>query len=162
MREGLFNGKQGSRRGGMIKVLVAEDNVLVADLIEDAIADAGYDVCGIARTVPEAVELDRRHRPDLAVIDLQLADGMSGTEIGCRLSTRDGVGILYSTGDISRVSLTSAEGHACLCKPYSVETLLRSLEIVSAIAAAKTSLPPFPPGFRLLTATPALNLIELK
>jgi DNA-binding response OmpR family regulator len=146
----------------VIKVLVAEDNLLVADLIEDAIADAGYDVCGIARTVPEAVELDRRHKPDIAVIDLRLADGIRGTEIAGRLSARNGVGILYSTGDISRVSLTSSDGHACLCKPYSVETLLRSLAIVSAILAAKTSLPPFPAGFRLLTATPALNLMELK
>ena len=43
------------------------------------------EVCGIARTVAEAVELGLRHKPDLAVIDLRLADGELGTEVAALL-----------------------------------------------------------------------------
>jgi len=61
------------------KVLIAEDDLMIADLAEDMLVGQGYEVCGIARTVPEAVALGRQHRPDLAVIDLRLADGGLGT-----------------------------------------------------------------------------------
>ncbi len=43
-----------------------------------------------------------------------------------------------------------AVGQGCLTKPYSIHDLLRSLEIVAAVAANGTAAPPFPRGFQLL------------
>ena len=65
----------------MPKVLIAEDDLMIADMIEEVLLDAGYEVCGIARTVAEAVALGHRHRPDLAIIDMRLADNGIGTDI---------------------------------------------------------------------------------
>ena len=63
--------------------------------------DSGYEVCGIARTVAEAVALGRSHKPDLAVIDVRLADGDLGTEIAAQLGALGRLGILYATGNSS-------------------------------------------------------------
>jgi hypothetical protein len=51
--------------------------------------------------------------------------------------------------------LAAADGQACLSKSYSAGALLRSLEIVMDIAAARM---PFPPGFRVLPLLPLLDL----
>jgi DNA-binding response OmpR family regulator len=146
----------------MLKVMIAEDDQMIADVTEQVMTLAGYHVCGIARTVADAIDLGRHYKPDLAVLDLRLADGRMATEIVAELSALDGLGVLYSTGNISRVMLTVADGHACLRKPYSIRTLLRSLEIVTDIVARKTVSPPFPPGFRVLSSAPTLQLMDLK
>ena len=76
-----------------MKVLIAEDDLMIADMIEDALVDHGYEVCGIAPTVAEAVALARREKPDLAIIDLRLADGGLGTEIAAQLADQHKLGI---------------------------------------------------------------------
>lgn len=135
----------------MLRVLIAEDQLLIADLLEDVLAASGYEVCGIARTVDEAVALGELHKPDLAVLDVQLARGGRGPEIARRLNSRRKFGVLYTTGEDARISmLTLADGEALIVKPYSAEDLLRALEIVREIATGGTAKPPFPPGFRLL------------
>ena len=43
--------------GEMLKVLIAEDELMIADMAEETLVKHGYEVCGIARTVAEAVRL---------------------------------------------------------------------------------------------------------
>jgi DNA-binding response OmpR family regulator len=144
----------------VLKVLIAEDDLMIADLAEDILTDKGYEVCGIARTVAEAVALAQLHKPDLAVLDLRLADGGLGTEVAAQLLPLGRFGVLYATGNISQVVLTTANGDACLSKPYGSADLLRALEIVAQIVATGKALPPFPQGFQILhpavTAPPAV------
>jgi CheY-like chemotaxis protein len=109
--------------------------------------------------VAEAVALAQHHKPDLAVRDLRLADGGLGTEIAAGLLPVGRIGVPYATGNRSQVILTTADGDACLSKPYRSVDLLRSLEIVAEIVATGKALPPFPQGFRVLhpaTAPPAV------
>jgi DNA-binding response OmpR family regulator len=136
----------------VLKVLIAEDDLMIADMAEEILIEHGYEVCGIARTVAEAVALGQRHKPDLAVLDLRLADGGLGTEIAARLLPLGRLGVLYATGNISQVVLTTADGDACLSKPYRSVDLLRGLEIVAEIVATGKALPPFPKGFHILSA----------
>ena len=144
----------------MLKVLIAEDDLMIADLADEILVGGGYEVCGIARTVAEAVALAQRHKPDLAVLDLRLAAGGLGTEIAAQLLPFGRLGVLYATGNISQVVLTIADGDAVLSKPYSSADLLRGLEIVAEIVATSKALPPFPRGFQVLhpalTAAPAV------
>jgi two-component system, response regulator PdtaR len=69
----------------MTSVMIAEDDLFMADMLEEALAASGYEVCGIARTVEKAVELAERHKPDLAILDIRLANGGLGTDIPARL-----------------------------------------------------------------------------
>ena len=132
----------------MLKVLIVEDDLMLADFAEEILAEQGYEICGIARTVAEAVALARHSRPDLVVLDLRLADGELGTEVAAQLTVFGRPGILYVTGNMSQVALTN--GDACLAKPYRSTDLLRSLEIVAGIVATGKAQPPFPQGFQLL------------
>src|ERR1700730_12622487 len=88
----------------MLKVLIAEDELLIADLLEETLIMSGYEVCGIARTVDAAVALAELHKPDLAVFDVRLARGVRGPEIVRRLRSAARLGILYATGDDARHS----------------------------------------------------------
>jgi DNA-binding response OmpR family regulator len=140
----------------VLRVLIAEDELMIADLLEDVLTTSGYEVCGIARTVDEAVALGELHKPDLALLDVRLARGGCGPEIARRLNSRGRFGVLYTTGDDARIStLTLADGEASIGKPYRAEDLVRALEIVRQIATGGTATPPFPQGFRLLPESTA-------
>jgi DNA-binding response OmpR family regulator len=134
----------------VLKVLIAEDDLMIADLAEEVLVEQGYEVCGIARTVTEAVALARHHRPDLAILDLRLADGGLGTEIAAQLRPFGKLGILYATANASQVILTDVDGTACLSKPYRSIDLLRSLEIVVEIVATGATRLPVPRGLQVL------------
>ncbi|MEO6946502.1 MAG: response regulator [Nitrobacter sp.] len=139
----------------MLKVLIADDDLMIADLVEEVLVEHGYDVCGIARTVAEAVALARHHRPDLAILDLRLADGELGTEIAAQLRPFGKLGILYATANALQVILTDVDGTACLSKPYRSIDLLRSLEVVVEIVATGATRLPLPRGLQVLhPATP--------
>jgi CheY-like chemotaxis protein len=142
----------------VLKVLIAEDDLMIADMAEEMLIDHGYEVCGIARTVAEAVALARFHKPDLAIIDLRLADSGLGTEIAAQLGTLGRLGILYATGNMAQIILTATDGDACLAKPYRGADLLRGLEIVADLVATGRASAPFPRGFQVLpSATGALR-----
>ena len=137
----------------MLKVLIVEDDLMLADFAEEILVEQGYAVSGIARTVADAVALARQSRPDLIILDLRLADGGLGTEVAAQLACSGRPGNLYVTGNMSQVVLTNGDG--CLAKPYRSADLLRSLEIVAGIVATGKAQPPLPPGFQLLH--PAAN-----
>jgi DNA-binding response OmpR family regulator len=132
----------------MLKVLIVEDDLMLADFAEEILVEHGYEISGIARTVADAVALAQRSRPDLVVLDLRLADGGLGTEVAAQLASPGRPGILYVTGNMSQVALT--HGDACLAKPYRSVDLVRGLEIVAGLAATGTAQRPFPSGFHLL------------
>jgi CheY-like chemotaxis protein len=134
----------------MLKVLIVEDDLMLADFSEEILVEHGYEVSGIARTVAEAVALAQHSRPDLVILDLRLADAGLGTEVAAQLTPLGRPGILYVTGNMSQLALTAADGDACLSKPYRSVDLLRGLEIVAEIVATGKAQPPFPQGFQLL------------
>lgn len=140
----------------MLRVLIAEDELMIADVIEDTLIANGYEVCGIARTVDEGVALGEMHKPDLAVLDVRLAKGGRGRDIARLLKSKGKCGVLYATGTDARDStLTIADGEALISKPYRNEDLVRALAIVRELATGGTVAPPFPSGFRLLRDSPA-------
>jgi DNA-binding response OmpR family regulator len=134
----------------MPKVLIVEDEFMLADFAEEILVDQGYEVCGIARTVTEAIALAQHAKPDLVVLDLRLADGGLGTEVAAQLPRLGRPGILYVTGNMSQIALTAADGDACLSKPYRSDDLVRGLQIVAEIVASGKAQPPFPGGFHPL------------
>src|ERR1700682_4914431 len=124
----------------MLKVLIVEDDLMLADFAEETLVEHGYEVSGIARSVSEAIALARHSVPDLVILDLRLADGGLGTEVAAQLRGLGRPGILYVTGNMSQVTLT--DGDACLAIPYRSVDLLRSLDIVAEIVATGKAPPP--------------------
>ena len=131
----------------MPSVMIAEDDLLVADMLEEALATNGYVVCGIARTVEKAVELGERHKPDLAVLNIRLANGGLGTDIPALLKSRGHMGVLYVSGH-GQMSLTSTDGEALIVKPYRFEDVIGALRIVEQIVSIRKASRFLPKGSR--------------
>ncbi|MBJ6373064.1 response regulator [Sedimentitalea arenosa] len=62
------------------RVLIIEDEPIIAEDIRSIVMDLGHEVTGIGRTRAEAVALGRDKRPDLILADIQLADNSSGID----------------------------------------------------------------------------------
>jgi len=134
----------------MTNVLIAEDDLFVADMLENVLVEGGYDVCGIARTVQEGIALTQLHQPDLAVLDLRLAEGGLGTDIAARFNRQDRPGVLYATGNVDQIRMAKADGEACLSKPYLPADVIRALQLVEQIVTTGEASKPFPVGFHVL------------
>lgn len=78
------------------RILVVEDEALVAMLVEDALLDAGALVIGPAATVAEALALLDLETPDAAVLDLNLA-GETSTPVADALALRS-IPFVVATG----------------------------------------------------------------
>jgi DNA-binding response OmpR family regulator len=138
----------------MLKVLIVEDDLVIAELVETLLTAEGYRISGIARTVAEAVALCSRYRPDYAIVDLRLADGGIGTEIIGQIGGVTGVGVMYASDTQGGIPLTAADGIAFLSKPYSPADLLSGLAIVVDIVTKGSSARAHPRGFRVLRPGP--------
>lgn len=130
---------------------------MVADFLEETLVDAGYEVCGIARTLDEAIALNEQHHPDLSVIDVRLSNGEYGTKIGAALRQRSRLGVLYATGNPHHPLLDQAEGEGCISKPYLGCNIISALGVVSD-RMSNRPMSTFPKGFRLLDATLASHI----
>src|SRR5690606_15582961 len=62
------------------KILIIEDEAIIALDLQTIIAEMGHGVTGVAATHRDAVRLAKVERPDLILSDIQLADGSSGIE----------------------------------------------------------------------------------
>lgn len=69
------------------KILIVEDEVIIAMALEDSLLDFGYRVAGRATTGQRAVELAMETEPDLALIDIRLNGDMDGVEAAEDLPT---------------------------------------------------------------------------
>ena len=137
----------------MPTVLIAEDDLYMADMLQECLAASNYMVCGIARTVEEAVALGDLHKPDLAILDIRLAEGGVGTDIPGKWNKRDRPGVLYSTAYIGQTGLTKSDGEASLAKPYRSEDVVRALEIVEELVRSGSASRPYPKGFVVLNGS---------
>lgn len=135
----------------MLKVMIVEDNVLLADIVEDYLVGMSYEVCGIATSIAEAVAMADHHTPDLAVMDYRLSNGELGSKIRSLVRDGDKMGILFVSGDTLTDRLTSREGDAFMQKPYSMAELAKALSIVHEIkTGVEVVVSTFPRTFGLL------------
>lgn len=139
----------------MSNVLIVEDDLLIADLLQDALEADGYLVIGVARTVSQALKLVKQHQPDIAVVDVRLENGELGTEFGSYVRKSGHCPILFSTGSSDDPVLTKSEGDAVMIKPYLLRDVGRALNILRELAGSGQTALPFPRNFRLLAPAEA-------
>jgi CheY-like chemotaxis protein len=145
----------------MPTVMIAENDLMVADMLHEVLIVGGYTVCGIAQTVADGIMLAERHKPDLALLDVRLAAGGLGTEIAAGIDRNGGVGILYTTGNVGTTTLTKADGDACLRKPYRPAEIVRALAIVTELIHTGRASGPFPRTFQLLEPSLAQAVVDI-
>ncbi len=110
------------------RVLIVEDELLVASDLSTSLEDFGYVVAGVAKSGEEALRKAQESQPDLVLMDIVLQGEMDGIQVAERLRSALGVPVLYLTsyGDtekLERAKLT--EPYAYLAKPW-VESELKA------------------------------------
>ena len=79
------------------RILIVEDEYIVAADLEMKLMRMGYQVIGSAVTGEEAVALADEHRPDIVLMDIQLQGSMDGTEAANAIRARSGTPIIFVT-----------------------------------------------------------------
>lgn len=104
------------------KVLIIEDEPLIAMDIENLVTDIGHDVVGIAPTASKAIELAKKTKPGLILADIQLADGSSGIDAVNEILKDINVPVIFITAYPERL-LTGerAEPTFLVTKPFRTE-----------------------------------------
>ena len=122
---------------GPARVLIVEDDFLIAMQTEVALTAAGFDVVGPATTAEEAVELAREAQPWLAVMDIRLASTRDGIDAARELYEDFAIRCIFATAHDDARTRGRAEPYAplgWLPKPYTMASL------VSVVAEAVTRL----------------------
>jgi CheY-like chemotaxis protein len=123
----------------MMRILIVEDEPLIAESVSTVLRDAGYEITGVAADEPSAVRQANRDLPDFVVMDIKLANNSDGVEIPRRLQYRGSIPILFTSAyldqqTMERAATTNPVGF--LRKPYSPQALLLAVAAVEHVAVS--------------------------
>ena len=99
------------------RILIIEDEALVAMELRFVLEDLGYDVVATAGDARTARNLVREMEVDLALVDIHLSDGPTGIDLGRDLAKDEGVTVLYMTANPGMVRDGVAGTIGVLSKP---------------------------------------------
>jgi DNA-binding NarL/FixJ family response regulator len=114
-----------------MRVLIVEDEILVAMYLEELVVSCGHKVCALSASAAEAMESAAAHAPDIALMDIRLARGTSGIDAARAIYSRCGVRCIFLSGnldDATRRELEACEPIDFIGKPVLPVLLSRALE----------------------------------
>lgn len=117
----------GKRERRINRIMVVEDEPLVAFDNENMLQEAGYEVVATVDSFADAVAVIHSEALDLILTDLSLAGEGSGVDVA-RAAAEAGVPVLFVTGNCTAEAKALAVG--CLAKPYSERVLLGTLKAI--------------------------------
>jgi two-component system response regulator HydG len=113
------------------KILVVEDQFIEANNLLEILEKAGYRVCPIARSVPLALRIIEKDKPDLVLIDIYLQGNLTGIDLAKYLREKD-IAFVYVSANSSRQILDAAKvtrPYGFLVKPFRENDVLVMLDI---------------------------------
>ncbi|MBD8689495.1 response regulator [Rhizobium skierniewicense] len=115
-----------------LRIMIVEDEMLLALDLEDMLLDAGYDVVGQASHMQQAIALADQHggNVDVAIMDVNLARGTNGVETAAALRERWNIPSLFVSGNLderTREAALPLQPLGFVGKPYSEREVLSSL-----------------------------------
>jgi DNA-binding NarL/FixJ family response regulator len=112
------------------RVLIVEDDFLIAMQTEVALAAAGFEVVGPATTAEEAVALAGETQPALAVMDIRLASQRDGIDAARQIYQQFAIRCIFATAHDDAHTRGRAEPYAplgWLPKPYTMASLVAAV-----------------------------------
>ena len=122
------------------RVMIIEDEAIIAMDLEGIVSIMGHHVTGIARTRDAAVEMGRKDRPDLILADIQLADDSSGIDaVNDLLPDLGDVPVIFITAFPERLLTGERPEPAFLiAKPYQPEQVISAVSQAMFFASTET------------------------
>ena len=106
-----------------LRVLIVEDQVLLAMELELVVAEAGCVVVGCAVDKAGALGAAESGRPDLALVDINLLDGMTGPAIAEALVGDFGCAVVFLTANPEQIPDGFAGALGAVSKPFDDATI---------------------------------------
>ncbi|MEQ8628899.1 response regulator [Ekhidna sp.] len=117
---------------GKTKVLIAEDDFVVAKNLSITLEERGYEILGISESGEELLQSLSKQPTDIVIMDINLAGLMDGIEVTSLIKSKTNTPVLYLTSDrdhatLERAKLTNPDGY--LIKPFDDDELVSAIEI---------------------------------
>ena len=114
-----------------VRILIVEDQFIEAKSLNLILTNAGYSVCTIARSVPAALDVIEKEKPDLVLVDIFLQGEGTGIDLGKILRERN-MAFVYLSANSNRKILEAAkstEPYGFMVKPFRSKDVLIMLDV---------------------------------
>jgi two-component system, LytTR family, response regulator len=115
-----------------LRILIVEDNSLVAEDISASLVDLGYLVVGKVKSGQAAIDNARENTPDLIVMDINLNGEMDGIEAAAEIQKFAKLPIIYLTAyadDKTYNKAKTTNPYAYITKPFDEKDLSRAIDL---------------------------------
>lgn len=115
-----------------IRVLIVEDEVLIAEDIADSLNAIDYKVAGIAYSSEKALEILRKAHPDIVLLDIHIKGSMNGIEVAHIINRDYRLPFVFLTSFADKQTVEEAKKtmpYGYVVKPFSEKELFSSLEV---------------------------------
>jgi two-component system response regulator HydG len=113
------------------KILIVEDQFIEANNLQMILERAGYRVCEVARSVPVALKIVAREKPDLVLLDIFLQGSLTGIDLAHTLREQN-IAFVFLSANSNKQTLQAAKAtrpYGFLVKPFRERDVLVMLEI---------------------------------
>jgi PAS domain S-box-containing protein len=118
--------------GSLARILIVEDERIIAGDLAHSLADLGYQIVGNVTTAEDAISYARERAPDLVLMDIRLAGAVDGVQAAVKIQDERDVPIIYLTAHADDKTLRRAQAtgpFAYLVKPFKLSELLCAIEL---------------------------------
>ena len=115
-----------------IKILIVEDNVIIADDMQSMLEEIGYEIVDNVIVYEQAVEVLKSKEVDLVLIDIILASDKTGIDLGKHIRDNYKIPFIFVTSNSDRATVENAKTvkpNGYLVKPFEQQDLYTSIEI---------------------------------
>ena len=116
-----------------IKILLVEDELIIGEHISLELQKHGFEVLEILTKGEYALEFLLKTKPDLIIMDIQLAGKMDGIETAKIIADSHGIPVIFLTSNVDDKTFErskKAKPSAFIGKPFKSKELIRTVEIV--------------------------------
>jgi two-component system chemotaxis response regulator CheB len=131
----LVSGYGDGMAAGPPRILIVEDESVVATALQHSLTDMGYDVIDWVPTGEAGIELALRERPDLVLMDIHLAGALNGIESARMIWQRLQIPIVYCTAHADLETLKAVqttESYGYVVKPFESPAVRAAIELALA------------------------------
>jgi PAS domain S-box-containing protein len=122
----------GAASAGGLRVVVAEDDGMIAEAICNRLTDMRYEVVATADTGAGAIEAVLSTRPDVVLMDVRLKGDMDGIRASELINEKVRVPVVYLTGDSDQTTLArakAASAYGYVLKPFHIRNIIVAIEV---------------------------------
>jgi two-component system, response regulator PdtaR len=132
-----------------LRILIVEDEPLLAMDLEFIALDCGCLVSGYASNAPDAITIANANSADLAIVDVNLDDGPTGIDVARHITQNTATTVVFATANVGLLPKDLADALGYIAKPYSAQCVTAVIGFVKQRLADSAFSGPCPACLKL-------------